>query len=253
MANFREPTRQTTQQALSGRPSLILAVIGLSAAFVVGVIGPSAEPVRILFWVAGTLTLIALVLGIVGALRPKQGGATNRLRSLTGAVLAGLATVWYIHGVVTLTDTFHQASCSTSPTEAPPADGALSFHTSRCYKDGMQVTVSAPKPFTVPESASGHAPGNRAVSVEITFRNGSVGVLDLDLHSCGAKDAHGRQAEPIYHGDEEHGGNRYLLPGMTEAWHCEFSLPPNAANSMQVEAGVMHYREAVWSGAVPQT
>ncbi|MGW2410187.1 hypothetical protein ACWCXK_37585 [Streptomyces sp. NPDC001739] len=78
MANFREPTRQTTRQALSGRPVLILALIGLIAAFVVGVIGPSAEPVRILLRVAGTLTLIALVLGIVGALRPKQGGATNR-------------------------------------------------------------------------------------------------------------------------------------------------------------------------------
>ncbi|WP_432000847.1 hypothetical protein [Streptomyces sioyaensis] len=273
MANFREPAGQTPQQALPGRPSVVLATIGLIAAFVIGIIGPSAGPVRVLFWVAGTLTLIALVLGIVGARRAKQGFAPTPHRFLTGAVLAGLAMVWYINGVVTITDPFHQASCNAGPTRttsssvvgtntspsppskavAPPATGALGFHTARCYKDGMQVTVSAPRPFTVPESASGHTPGDRAVSVEITFRNGSVGVLDLDLHSCGAKDAHGRQAEAIFHGGEEHGGNRTLLPGMTKAWHCEFSLPPSAAASMQVDVGVMHYSDAVWSGAVPRT
>ncbi|WP_432003606.1 hypothetical protein [Streptomyces sioyaensis] len=232
-----------------GKAAVVLGSIGLIVAFVVGIIGPSARPTRILFWVAGLLTFVALVLGLVGPWRAKRGRATNLQQPLTGALLAGLAMAWYINGVVTTTDVFHEASCKVAP-----AAGALEFNTSRCYADGMQVTVSAPKPFSVPESASGHTPGNRAVSVDITFRNGSVGVLDLELPSCGANDADGRQANPIFHGDE-HDGVKTLLPGMKKVWHCEFSLPPSAASSMtgMVSPGIGHGEEASWSGPVPRT
>ncbi|RXS68653.1 hypothetical protein EST92_26470 [Streptomyces sp. TM32] len=98
MAEFREPAGRTPPSPRPGAPrpgnvtgkaAVILGSIGLIVAFVVGIIGPSAQPTRILFWVAGLLTFVALVLGLVGPWRAKRGRATHLQQSLTGAVSPG--------------------------------------------------------------------------------------------------------------------------------------------------------------------
>lgn len=213
--------------------ALVAAVLGVVMLIVLGVVGP----IRPLFWTAGVFGTTALVLGILGARRAKQGAVGNRGRALTGAALGGLATVWFVNGVAVASDPFHEVSCQAGP---------LRFQTTRCFDDGLQVTVSAPKPYTPHarggEPIGGYPPGSRAVSVEITIRNGSTNMVDLEnLWSIGAKDANGHQATPIWEGDDlSRGlGHTQLLPGMTKVMRQGFALPPSAAKSMGVEVSLV--------------
>ncbi|SEE74514.1 hypothetical protein SAMN05428943_5935 [Streptomyces sp. 2314.4] len=212
--------------------ALIAAVLGVVILIVLGVVGP----IRPLFWTAGVFGAAALVLGILGARRAKQGAVGNRGRALTGAVLGGLATVWFVNGVAVASDPFHEVSCQAGP---------LRFQTTRCFDDGLQVTVSAPKPYTprkMGQSSTDYPVGSRTVSVEITIRNGSPNMVDLEnLWSIGGKDANGHQATPIWEGDDlSRGlGHTQLLPGMTTVRTQGFALPPSAAKSMGVEVSLV--------------
>jgi len=212
--------------------ALIAAALGVVILIVLGVVGP----IRPLFWTAGVFGATALVLGILGARRAKQGAVGNRGRALTGAVLGGLATAWFVNGVAVAADPFDEVSCRAGP---------LRFQTTRCFDDGLQVTVSAPKPYTprkMGPSSTDYPVGSRTVSVEITIRNGSTGIVDLEnLWSIGGKDANGHQATPIWEGDDlSRGlGHTQLLPGMTKVMTQGFALPPSAAKSMGVEVSLV--------------
>ncbi|MFG2530916.1 hypothetical protein [Streptomyces sp. NPDC048516] len=259
-----------------GIAALTLAVLGLLILATLGVVG-STGPARVFFWVAGFLTTLSLALGILGARRAKQGYAGNRGRCLTGAVLGGLATVWCINGAVAATDPFHQVSCQAgqqqttassgakagaSPSPKPkaagaPGSGPVSFDTTWCFKNGVQVTVSAPKPYT-PRTMRhdwqrGYTPGNRTRAVEVTIRNGSTNMVDLEeLISIGATDANGRGAQAVFEGEDPSRGlgKTLLLPGMKKVMTQGFALPPSAAKRMGVEVSlnVAADRRALWSG-----
>lgn len=177
--------------------------------------------------------------------------AASRPRCLTAAVLGGLATVWCLNGAVAATDPFHQVSCQAG------RQRATAFGTTWCFKNGVQVTVSAPKPYTprTTESGgpSGYTPGNRTRAVEVTIRNGSTNMVDLEeFLSIGATDANGRTAQAVFEG-EDHSrglGKTLLLPGMTKMKTQGFALPPSAAKRMGVDVSLnlAADRRAVWSG-----
>lgn len=243
-----------------GIAAVTLAALGLLILTTLGIVG-SAGPARILFWVAGLLVTTALIVGILGARRAKQGYADRRATCLTGAVLGGLATVWCLNGAVAAADPLHQVSCrpAQSPTKpsAAPGSGPASFHTTYCFNNGVQATVSAPKPYT-PRPVKhdwqrGFTPGNRTLAVQVTIRNGSTNVVDLEeFFGIAAKDANGRPAEAVFEG-EDHSrglGKTLLLPGMTKVVTQGFALPPNASQSMGVEVSLTlpPDRRAVWSG-----
>lgn len=196
------------------------------------------------------------------------------------AVLGGLATVWCLNGAVAVADPLHQASCrpaqwpskpsseaakagasrSPSPeqkTASAPGSSPASFHTTYCFKNGVQATVSTPKPYTPRpmkhDWERGYTPGNRTMAVEVTIRNGSTNVVDLEeFFGISAKDANGRTAEAVFEGDDHSRGlgKTLLLPGMTKTVTQGFALPPNASQSMGVEVSLALAadRRAVWSG-----
>ncbi|MBB6081676.1 DUF4190 domain-containing protein [Streptomyces paradoxus] len=238
------------------------------AALILGIIGLISGIIPILFWMAGILGIVALVLGIIGARRAKQGYATNRRMSIAGAILGGLAIVMSIIGIVIIANVFDDVSKEISPTKttapttpAPstatspgttaPTSGALQFNTAQRYQDGLQVQVSAPRPFTPSDSAAGYTPGDKAVAVDVTVTNGSGKRVDLDLLSIQAKDADGRSAETIF--DSAKGINGVtgtLLPGKKSVATYAFDLPKNASSSLDVEVSPgFNYESAVWSGS----
>ncbi|WP_030663853.1 hypothetical protein [Streptomyces rimosus] len=244
-----EPRGPASRDRL-GAAALTLAVLA-ALGLVIG-------PVEAAYWAAACLSPIALVVVVVAARRANRDGTGNRATVLTGAVLGALATAWVLNGTLVSTNAFHQVSCAdpagpTPPVRtssypstpagptAAPAGGTLPFHATRCFPDGLQVTVSA-KPYTPEAGAGGYSPGDRAVAVEITYRNGSAGYLDLaDYTSVGVKDAKGRPAVPITEGGDEHRvglGFTQLLPGMTKVWTTGFALPRDAADRLTVEAGL---------------
>ncbi|GAA5608965.1 hypothetical protein CP981_34370 [Streptomyces platensis] len=243
-----------------GIAALTFAALGLLLLATLGVVG-AAGPARILFWVAGLFVTTALVLGLLGARRAKQGYAGHRAKCVTGAVLGGLATVWCLNGAVAVADPLHQVSCRPSQpqskTSAATGSSPASFHTTYCFKNGVQATVSAPKPYTPRQMKHdwerGYTPGNRTVAVEVTIRNGSTNVVDLaEFFGIAAKDANGRTAEAVFEGDDHSRGlgKTLLLPGMTKVVTQGFALPPNASKSMAVEVSLAlaSDRRAVWSG-----
>src|SRR2546421_2233735 len=69
--------------------SLVLGIVGVVLGFTV-----------FLFWVAGVLGLLALVLGLVGRGRVRRGLATNKRMALAGAILGGCAIVLAIAGLI---------------------------------------------------------------------------------------------------------------------------------------------------------
>ncbi|MDX3526767.1 DUF4190 domain-containing protein [Streptomyces sp. ID05-39B] len=235
---------------------------------ILGIIGLVSGLIPLLFWMAGILGTVALILGIVGARRAKLGYATNRRMSITGAILGGLAIVMSIIGIVILADVFDDISKEIGPTKtaaptAPasstatslgtttPNSGALRFNATQRYQDGLQVQVSAPRPFAPSDSAAGYTPGDKAAVVDVTVTNGSDKRVDLDLLSIQAKDASGRSAESIF--DSAKGINGLtgtLLPRKNSVGTYAFDLPKGASSSLDVEVSPgFNYESAVWSGS----
>ncbi|MCT9093847.1 DUF4352 domain-containing protein [Streptomyces sp. ASQP_92] len=238
------------------------------AALILGIIGLISGITPILFWMAGILGIVALVLGIIGARRAKQGYATNRRMSIAGATLGGLAIVMSIIGIVIVADVFNDVSkeigptktaapatpapsTTTSPGTTTPSSGTLPFSATQRYKDGLQVQVSPPRPFTPSDSAAGYTPGDKAVAVDVTVTNGSDNRASLDLVSVQAKDADGRSAETIF--DSAQGINGLtgtVLPGKKSVATFVFDLPKSASSSLDVEVRPgFDYESAVWSGS----
>lgn len=192
--------------------------------------------------------------------------------SFTGAVLGGLAIVLSVIGALIVNDAFEDLerelditettappTPGTSPptreeTTTPASPGALDFGTARRYEDGLQVTVSAPRPFSPSDTAAGHSPGNRAVTVEVTVLNGSDERANLDIVRVEARDADGRTADRIFDSTKDASGglSGTLLPGKQSVATYAFDLPRNAATSLDIEVTPgFNYDPAVWSGATP--
>ncbi|MEU8686478.1 hypothetical protein [Streptomyces sp. NPDC048611] len=252
--------RPEPQRKGLGTATVILAVIGFVILAFLGVVGTAAGPARLLFWVAAIIEITALALGILGARRFKRGYADKRGRCLTGAVLGGLATVWCVNGAVAVTDPFQQVPCQAEQSTTKPSSQAKSgspavkFRTTWCFRNGVQATVSAPEPYTPREVRdSGYTQGNRPVAVQVTIRNGSTNIVNLhEFLSLGAKDAHGRAADPIFEGEDHSSGvgETLLLPGMEKEITQGFALPPSASKRMSVEASVALAadRRSLWTG-----
>ncbi|MET9672418.1 DUF4352 domain-containing protein [Streptomyces sp. NPDC006482] len=246
-----------------------------TAALILGIIGTISGLIPLLFWLAGTLGLIALILGLVGKGRVKRGEANNKGVTLTGAILGLasliLATVGLIITVTAVSDAVEeidkavQSAAPKAPktTEAPAADATtdatggagdkgdkgtdLADGDSSVYDDDLSVTVSDPKPYTASEYAIGHTEGNKAYKVTVVIENGGKKKFDTTLVTLSARaGAEGVEAEQIFDDKMGSGFEGDILPGKKATITVAFDAPKDAKNlTVEVSPGI-DYDASQW-------
>ncbi|MGW6394262.1 DUF4352 domain-containing protein [Streptomyces sp. NPDC055103] len=228
-----------------------------TAALILGIIGTLSGLIPLLFWLAGTLGLIALILGLVGKGRVKRGEANNKGVTLTGAILGLvsliLATVGLIITVTAAKDLVDELdkgikeSAPKSPTASgAPAGDAGKADKGKALEDGdtsvyddLKVTVSDPKPFTAGEYAVGHTKGNKSYQVTVTVENGGKKNFDaVGVQLSARAGANGVEAEQIFDEKVGAGFQGAVLPGKKATLTVAFDAPKDAKNlTVEVNPG----------------
>ncbi|OKH97699.1 hypothetical protein A6A06_31440 [Streptomyces sp. CB02923] len=242
-------------QAPTGVPSHQAARNGLGiAALVLGIIGALSGLIPLLFWLAGTLGLLALIFGLVGRGRAKRGQATNKGMATTGAVVGAIALILSVVGVViTMTavsdavDEINKSIGSDSRAKPKDGKGGSSAKTyqggdTAVYDTGLNVTVSKPVPYTADEIAVGHGEGNKSFKVTVRLSNKGSKDVSGDLIMVEARTGKdGKSTEPIYDGKVGSGFSGSLPPGKTATADYAFDVPAGAKDlDVQVRPGFDH-------------
>ncbi|MFI1017518.1 DUF4190 domain-containing protein [Streptomyces sp. NPDC020965] len=254
------------QYGQHGRPSMRNG-LG-TASLILGIIGAISGVIPLLFWMAGILGVIALILGLVGRGRVKRGEANNKGVTITGAVLGLVALVLSVVGLIItvsavsdVADEIDKAT-STTTTKDPGSSGkskgkgkgkskggsgsdeakVLEAGGTSVYKDDLKITVSAAKSYAPSEYAVGHTKGNKAYQLTVTVENAGTKKFDAALVTTDARaGAEGVTAEQIY--DEKVGssftGN--VLPGKKSTVTYAFDAPATAKTlTVEVTPGFMY-------------
>ena len=236
-----------------------------TAALTLGIIGTVSGLIPFLFWLAGILGVIALVLGLVGRGRVTRGEANNKGVTTTGAVLGLAALVLSVVGTVItfalVNDVVEEArkevqdSAPKNPTGQKPGAGAtdgsagqdakgkaLAAGDTAVYDDELKVTVSAPKAYSPSEFAVGHTKGNKAYQVTVVIENGGRAKFDATLVTADARAGKdGVTAEQIFDDKTGSGFSGTILPGKKATVTYAFDAPAAAANlTVEVSPGLEH-------------
>ncbi|MYT72614.1 MULTISPECIES: DUF4190 domain-containing protein [unclassified Streptomyces] len=249
---FQQPQHQPQQVARNG--------LG-TAALILGIIGALSGIVPILFWLAGVLGVIALILGLTGRSRAKRGEATNKGVALAGAILGLIAMGLAVFGAYTtfkaVGDAVDEINKSVSDTKAkdtkadseadgkagadkgdtkdkdekPAAGKTLDAGDSVIYDDDLTVSVSNAVAFNPNEYAAGHTKGNKAYKVTVTVTNDSKAKFDATLLTADARAGKdGTTAEAIFDDKVGAGFNGTILPGKKATVVYAFDAPADAGN-----------------------
>lgn len=242
------------------------------AALVLGIAGVALGLAVFLFWMSWLPALLALVFGIIGLGNARKGLATNKGMALTGLILGAVGLLLAVGGgvftvtkVTEITDDIRaevesaeasakaSASAEASASAAAEAARNLEFGETYTYENGLKITVSKPQPYVPDDYVLGHAKGNKAVQVIVTAVNDGTAKVDFKTGLPNVSDADGADAELLIDGSGRQKvltGN--LLPGKRAVGKYAYSLPPGAADRMQVEFSpdVMEHDDAVWTGPV---
>ncbi|GAA2644446.1 DUF4190 domain-containing protein [Streptomyces lunalinharesii] len=251
------------------QPTNAMPVAGL----VLGLVGVVLGLFVFLFWLAWLPALLAVIFGGVGLSQVRAGRATKRgmalagvLTGVLGLVMAAAAAVFTVVIVKDAVDDARREvrevsdeaskKAAAAEKEAAAAEKArhLSFGQSYAFGDGLKVTVAKPEPFTPDAFANGHAKGNKAVQVTITVENTGSKRASINTGLPDVNDADGASTQLVIDGSgRQKVLDGYLLPGRKAVGVYAFSLPPDAADQMEVEfspdAG--QWDDAYWSGPTP--
>ncbi|MEU0133502.1 DUF4352 domain-containing protein [Streptomyces sp. NPDC006296] len=263
MSQHTQPPQPQQPYAPEQIPGTRPARNGLgTAALVLGIIGTVSGLVPFLFWLAGILGLIALILGLAGRGRATRGEATNKGVTTFGAVLGLVALVLSVVGAVLtfkavdgvmkeVDKAVAEASASAEPATADGADDGAAGGTegadailraddSAAYDDGLEITVGAPVPYTAGEFAVGHTRGNRAYVVSVVIENKSGEKFDTTLVGVDARAGEdGVNAEQIFDDEVGEGFTGTLRPGRKMTAKYAFDAPADAANlTVEVAPGI---------------
>lgn len=228
-----------------------------TAALILGIIGTVSGLIPLLFWLAGILGVIALILGLTGRGRVKRGQATNKGVTTTGAVLGLAALVLSVVGAVItfkaasdLVDEIDKGIEQAAPKDPSSGSGAskgdagkgLAAGDSSVYDDDLQVTVSEPKPYKPSEFAAGHTDGNKAYQVTVVIENGGKEKFDASLVTVDARAGKdGVDAEQIFDEKVGTGFTGTVLPGKKSTVVYAFDAPKDAKNlTVEVSPGLDH-------------
>ncbi|MEU1225426.1 DUF4190 domain-containing protein [Streptomyces sp. NPDC005828] len=229
-----------------------------TAALILGIIGTISGFMPFLFWLAGILGVIALILGLVGKGRVKRGEASNKGAALTGAILGLVSLILSVVGIVIVVTAVSDAvdqidkgikdSAPKDPTSKAPAGDAgkagkkgqgLEDGDSSVYDDDLTVTVSDPKPYSPDEYAVGHTKGNKAYQVTVVIENKGKEKFDTALVSLSATAGkNGVAAEEIYDNKVGKGFEGTVMPGKKATITVAFDAPKDAKNlTVEVNPG----------------
>ncbi|MCX5533090.1 DUF4352 domain-containing protein [Streptomyces sp. NBC_00006] len=228
-----------------------------TAALILGVIGALSGLIPLLFWLAGILGVIALILGLTGRGRAKRGEATNKGVALTGTILGLAAMGLAVFGAYTtfkaVDDAVDEINKSVSDTKAkdakssgdakdkdgesgkgdekPAAGKTLAAGDSVVYDDDLTVSVSNAVTFSPSEYAAGHKNGNHAYKVTVTVTNDSKEKFDATLLTANARAGEdGTKAEQIVDDKVAMGFEGTVLPGKKATVVYGFDAPADAKN-----------------------
>lgn len=223
-----------------------------TAALILGIIGTVSGFMPFLFWLAGILGVIALILGLVGKGRVKRGEANNKGVALTGAILGLASLVLSVVGIVIVVTAVSDAvdEIDKGIKDSAPKDPAaknLADGDSSVYDDDLKVTVSDPKAYSPGEFAVGHTKGNKAYQVTVVIENGGKKKFDATLVSLtGRAGKDGVTAEQIIDGKVGTGFQGSVLPGKKATITVAFDAPKGAKNlTVEVHPG-FDYNASQW-------
>ncbi|MGW1411368.1 DUF4190 domain-containing protein [Streptomyces sp. NPDC002403] len=272
MSQFTQPPQSPQPQqpyAPAQMPGMRPARNGLGiAALVLGVIGAVSGLIPFLFWMAGVLGLIALVLGLAGRGRAKRGEATNKGMTTFGAVLGLISLILAVVGAVitfkAVDDAVNDLNKAVSDTTAsakpkPGGDSAkgggadkkgdadkkketgeaLEAGDSAVYDDDLTVTVGDATSYTPDAYAAGHTKGKKAYRVAVVIENAGKEKFDSALVSVSARAGQGGvDAEQIFDNKVGAGFSGTVLPGKKVTVQFAFDAPADAENlTVEVNPG----------------
>ncbi|MEU4263372.1 DUF4190 domain-containing protein [Streptomyces argenteolus] len=266
MSQFTSPPQPQQPYAPGQAPGFRPARNGLGiSALVLGIIGTVSGLIPFLFWLAGILGVIALILGLAGRGRAKRGEASNKGVATSGAVLGLVSLILSVVGAVLTFKAVDDAvndiskevsgsSASAKPgaaeddkkgdaaenapaSEDEPAAETLEGRDTAVYDDGLEVTVSGAAAYTPDAYAAGHTKGNRAYKVSVIIENKTKEKFDSALVSVDARAGEdGVNAEQIFDGKVGEGFNGTVLPGKKITVQFAFDAPADAKR-LTVEVG----------------
>ncbi|MFE7617525.1 DUF4190 domain-containing protein [Streptomyces sp. NPDC057496] len=235
------------------------------AALVLGVIGAVSGLIPLLFWLAGVLGVIALVLGLAGRGRTKRGEATNKGVTTFGAALGLVSLILAVVGAVITFKAVDDAvndidkALSETTASAKPKPGgdsakggdaagkdekkdtaeALEAGDSAVYDDDLTVTVGDATSYTPDEYAAGHTKGNKAYRVAVVIENSGKEKFDSALVNVTARAGkEGVDAEQIFDDKVGAGFSGTVLPGKKVTVQFAFDAPADAKNlTVEVNPG----------------
>ncbi|MFJ7197896.1 MULTISPECIES: DUF4190 domain-containing protein [unclassified Streptomyces] len=272
MSQFTQPPQSPQPQqpyAPAQMPGVRPARNGLGiAALVLGVIGAVSGLIPFLFWMAGVLGLIALVLGLAGRGRAKRGEATNKGMTTFGAALGLIALILAVVGAVITfkavgdaVDDLNKAVSDTTASAKPKPGGdsakgggadkkgdadkkketgeALEAGDSAVYDDDLTVTVGDATSYTPDAYAAGHTKGKKAYRVAVVIENAGKEKFDSALVSVSARAGQdGVDAEQIFDNKVGAGFSGTVLPGKKVTVQFAFDAPADAENlTVEVNPG----------------
>ncbi|MER5847897.1 DUF4190 domain-containing protein [Streptomyces sp. NPDC002012] len=266
MSQFTQPPQSPQPQqpyAPTQTPGMRPARNGLGiAALVLGVIGAVSGLIPFMFWLAGILGVIALILGLAGRGRAKRGEATNKGMTTFGAVLGLISLILAVVGAVitfkavddavndlnkTVSDTTASAKPKPGSDSAKGGDAAKKKDTGKAleagdsavYDDDLTVTVGDATSYTPDTYAAGHTKGNKAYRVAVVIENAGKEKFDSALVNVTAHAGQdGVDAEQIFDGKVGQGFSGTVLPGKKVTVQFAFDAPADAKNlTVEVNPG----------------
>ncbi|GAA2306950.1 DUF4352 domain-containing protein [Streptomyces kunmingensis] len=245
-----------------------------TAALILGIIGALSGIVPFLFWLAGILGVIALILGLTGRGRAKRGEATNKGVALTGVILALVSLGLAVFGAVTTfkavddaVDEINKSVSDAQPKDTKPSgdakdagksdtgaddekpdpDKALEAGDSVIYDDDLTVTVSNAVSYNPSEYAAGHTAGNHAYKVTVTVTNDSKEKFDSTLLTADARAGKdGVDAEQVFDEKVGTGFDGTILPGKKATVVYAFDAPADAKNLTVEVTPSFEYNATQW-------
>lgn len=256
MSQTQPPQQYPQYPPFQQQPPRQVARNGLgTAALILGVIGALSGLIPLLFWLAGILGVIALILGLTGRGRAKRGEATNKGIALAGTILGLVAMGLAVFGAYTVfkaaDDLVDDLNKSVSDTKAkdtassgdakdkdggkggekPAAGKTLAAGDSAVYDDDLTVSVSNAVTYSPSEFAAGHKKGNHAYKVTVTVTNDSKEKFDASLLTADARSGKdGVKSEQIFDENVGDGFSGTILPGKKATVVYGFDAPADAKN-----------------------